>query len=274
MNSKILIDEMKLRNFSDKTMKTYLYYNDLFLKFIDKSPREVSGKDIKSYLLSLIQRKKSSSTVNLVHNALVFYYGKILRKNVAEIPFQKREKKNPGLATKKNIEDMLKVTKNKKHHLMISLLYASGVRVSELVNIKVEHIDFENRLLLVKQGKGNKDRVTLLSNLVIFQIKEYLKLRPYGSNYLFASSKGHISPRTVEEVIKIARRKAGIKTNITPHSLRHSFATHHIESGTRTEFIQKMLGHKDIRTTQIYEHLSTKNLLNLKSPHDEMKVII
>ena len=139
---------------------------------------------------------------------------------------------------------------------------------------KKYHIDFEKRLLMVKQGKGNKDRTTILSELVIFELKNYLKSRPYNSEYVFASHKGHISARTVEVVIKTARRKAKITKNITPHSLRHSFATHHMESGTRAEYIQKMLGHKDIRTTKIYERVSTKLLEGIRSPHDKMKVRI
>ncbi|PIR63093.1 MAG: integrase [Candidatus Pacebacteria bacterium CG10_big_fil_rev_8_21_14_0_10_40_26] len=272
MNTETLIDEMKLRNFSEKTVKAYLYYNNIFLKFIDKNPKEVSGKDIKLYLLYLIKRNKSSSTINLAHNALAFYYGKVLRKNMKEVPFQKREQKEREVPTQDEIIKLLEVTKNLKHRLMISLLYASGVRVSELVNIKQDHIDFERKLLTIKQGKGNKDRMTILSDLVIFEMKNYLRTRPYHNDYVFASHDGHITTRTVEEVINAARRKAGITKNITPHSLRHSFATHHMESGTRAEYIQKMLGHKDIRTTKIYERVSTKLLEGIKSPHDKMKV--
>ncbi len=268
-----MIDEMSLRNFSLRTVKTYVYYNEVFLKFIDKKPQEVSEQDIKRYLLYQIKRGKSSSSVNLAHNSLNFYYKKIMKRKF-NIPFQKREQKEREVPTQHEILQLLEVTKNLKHRLMMSLLYASGVRVSELVKIKQNHIDFEKRLLMVKQGKGNKDRTTILSELVIFELKNYLKSRPYNSEYIFASHKGYISTRTVEVVIKTARRKAKITKNITPHSLRHSFATHHMESGTRAEYIQKMLGHKDIRTTKIYERVSTKLLEGIRSPHDKMKVRI
>jgi integrase/recombinase XerD len=263
-----LIEEMKLKNFSKKTMEIYLYYNQVFIKYIKKSPREVSGKDIRDYLLYLICKRKSSSTINLIHNALNFYYGNILKKSVKHIPFQKREHKVKQIASKNNIQKMIQVTKNQKHKLIISLLYASGVRRAELVKIKINDLDFGKKLLLVRQGKGNKDRYTILSDLVINQIHTYLMKRPYNSEYLFASQNGHITSSTVEQVIKQARIKAKIKNNLTPHSLRHSFTTHHMESGTKTEYIQEMLGHKDIRTTRGYEKISNRHLMKIKSPHD------
>jgi integrase/recombinase XerD len=267
---KTLKEEMFLRNFSERTVKLYLYYNQRFLNYVKKNPKEVSGKDIRQYLLLLIAKQKSSATVNLIHNALSFYYGKVLRKKVTEIPFQKREKKIKQIATKNDISKMIQVTKNPKHKLIISLLYASGVRRSELARLKISDIDFTQRLLLVRQGKGKKDRYTILSDKVIKEIHQYLIKRPYNNAYLFASHKNHITPSTIEQVIKLARKKAKIRTNITPHSLRHSFATHHMAQGTKTEYIQEMLGHNDIRTTRGYEDIKTHHLVNIRSPHDNI----
>jgi len=265
---KILIEEMKLKNFSPNTINIYLYYNQEFLHFCNKSPREVSHLDIREYLLHCIQKQYSSSTINLAHNALAFYYGRILRKRVGDIPYQKREQRIRVFASPEEIENMINALDNTKHKLIISLLYASGVRVSELVSLKIEDIDLQKRLLKVRQGKGNKDRHTILSKVVVELIRSYLSTRPYESNYLFASSDGHITPRTVEEVLKQACQKARITNPLTPHSLRHSFATHHMEQGTKTKYIQQMLGHKDIRTTRIYEHISTKHLEKIRSPQD------
>ncbi len=233
----ILIQEMKLRNFSSRTIDVYLYYNKQFLSFCHKSPREVSHKDIRVYILDLITKQHSSSTINLAHNALNFYYGKILRKSVGEIPFQKKEQRIKQLATSSEIQKMHSVLHNPKHKLIISLLYATGVRVSELVKIKLEDLDFGRKLLCVRQGKGKKDRYTILSDKVIEETKDYLNTRPYHSSYVFASHTGHISSRTVEEVICQACKKARINKNISPHSLRHSFTTHHMEAGTKTEYI-------------------------------------
>jgi len=266
----ILIEEMKLRNFSPRTREVYLYYNQEFLRFCHKSPREVSHLDLREYLLHLIEKQYSSSTINLVHNALSFYYGRILRKRVGDIPYQKREQRVRVFASPEEIEKMIEALDNPKHKVMISLLYASGVRVSELVTLKIEDIDLQKRLLKVCQGKGQKDRYTILSKTVVEQIRKYIHSRPYQSRYLFASSEGHVTIRTVEEVLKQARHKAKMTLHVTPHSLRHSFATHHMEQGTKTEYIQQMLGHKDIRTTRIYEHISTKHLENIKSPQDNL----
>ncbi len=262
-----MIEEMKLRNFSPQTQKVYLQYNQAFLRVVRKSPRDVSGQDIRNYLLHLIERQYSSSSINLAHNALNFYYGKLLHKKVHEIPFQKREEKHRLVPSKDEIENLCTTLNNPKHQLMISLLYASGVRVSELVKIKLQDIYFERKLLRVRQGKGGKDRYTILSARVIEQMKAYFQRRLYSSDYLFASRNGHLTIRTVEEVLKSAARRS--KTNkTTPHSLRHSFATHLMESHVRDAVIQKLLGHKDIKTTQIYASVATKHLQDIKSPHD------
>jgi integrase/recombinase XerD len=268
MTFEILLQEMKLRNFSSQTIKAYLYHNKVFLDFIKKSPREVSGKDIRRYLLCLIEKQKSSSSVNLVHNALAFYYGKVLRKKVTDIPFQKREQKIKVIASQDDIRNMLNATTNSKHKLLISFLYASGLRRSEVVKVKLRDIDFDQKVLLVRQGKGKKDRITILSNSLISEIKEYLKTRNEKIEYLFATRNKHMNPRTVEAIIKQACKKARITKNISPHSLRHSFTTHHMALGTKTEYIQEMLGHKDIRTTRGYERISKTHLLNIKHPHD------
>lgn len=144
------------------------------------------------------------------------------------------------------------------------------MRVSELVKIKLEDLDFQRKLLLIRCGKGQKDRYTILSNLVIQQIKEYLQKRPYQSDYLFASHDGHITPSTVEQVMKQARWKAHLQNKVTPHSLRHSFATHLMESGVQDKYLQKLLGHKDIKTTQIYAAAMTKHIQGIRSPHDNL----
>lgn len=264
-----LTQEMKLKNFSPRTIETYIQYNREFIRYIQKNPRDVSGQDIRHYLLHLIGKQYSSSTVNLAHNALNFYYGNILRKKISTIPFQKREQKMRSIPTKYDIQRMLDVTSNPKHKMIISLLYAAGIRCSELIKIKISDINFNERLLLIRQGKGAKDRYTILSENVIPQIKHYLKVRPYQSPYLFASQDGHISSRTVEIIVDRACQQARIR-NYSPHSLRHSFATHLMEQGTNLEYVQQMLGHKDIRTTRIYQHINPVHLQTIQSPHDNL----
>jgi integrase/recombinase XerD len=263
-----IIDECKLRNYSKRTITIYLHYNQKFLDFVNKKPQQVTHNDLRSFLLYLIGKGKSSSTVNLAHNALNFYYNIIMKRRFHKIAFQKREKKIMFVPTGEQIAKMIKVTKNQKHKLIISLLYATGVRVSELVNIKLIDIDFKNRLLKVDQGKGNKDRFTIISHFTMMQIEQYLPLRTYKSKFLFAGRDGHVSTRTVDAVIKLAKRKLGIKESISPHSLRRSFATHHMTNGTKDQYVQQMLGHKDIRTTRGYQYVTNGHLLKVKSPQD------
>lgn len=262
-----MIDEMKLRNYSPKTMKVYLMYNRHFLNFCRKAPQQVTTSDMRAYLLHLLGKQYSSSAVNLAHNAINFYYQQVMKRKFA-VPFQKREQIVLEDAAPEEIRQMLAATKNQKHRLLISLLYAAGVRVSEAVRVKLEHLHFEKKLLLVKQGKGKKDRYTILSEKIIQEIKSYLVQRPYQSSYLFASRDGHICEKTAEEIINQAKTKAGLSKNITPHTLRRSFATHHIGQNTRLEFIQSMMGHKDIRTTRGYQYITPTHLESVRSPHD------
>ncbi len=266
----ILIQEMKLRNFSSRTQEVYLYYNQNFLKYINRSPKEITQNEIKQYLLHLDEKQYSSSSINLAHNALSFYYGKILRKNIWTIPFQKREQKMREILTKDEIKQLINAPTNSKHQLFIGLLYATGVRVDELIHLKINDLNFNRKLLLVRQGKGKKDRYTLLSENIIKKIQEYLSNRKNESQYLFETPDGHITDRTAQQILKYAKNKAKIKKTVTPHILRHTFATHLMEANIKTEYIQQLLGHNDIRTTRIYECITTKHLETIQSPHDNL----
>ena len=263
-----LIEECKLRNYSQKTIEIYLRYNQEFLTFTHKKPQEITREDIRSYLLHCIEKQQSSSTINLAHNALNFYYCTILGRKFQDISFQKREQKVRSIPTKEEIQKMIYVTSNLKHKILIGLLYASGIRRSEAIKIQIADIDFDRKLLLIRQGKGAKYRYTILSGIIIHQIKEYFKNTIQHNSYLFSTPNGHITARTVEAIIHNAKHNAKITKHLSPHSLRHSFATHLMENGTKIEYIQQMLGHKDIRTTRIYQHISTSHLENIKSPHD------
>ena len=262
-----ITDECRLRNYSPKTVQAYQHHNKKFLQFCKKKPQQVTNQDIRMYLLYLDGKGSSTSQVNLAHNAINFYFRNVLKRNFSKIPFQKRENRVKEVLNQKEIKELIFHIKNKKHKLMISLLYATGIRVSELVNINLEHLDFGKKQLLVKQGKGQKDRHTILSDKVIYDIKNYLAETEI-TGYLFPAKKGHLSVRTVQEIIKQAAKKAKIINCATPHRLRHSFATHLYEGGTNFEVIQKLLGHKNIKTTQQYARVANKHLVGIKSPHD------
>ncbi len=193
----------------------------------------------------------------------------ILRRSFS-IPFQHREQKMREILTKEEIKALLDVTPNPKHQLLISFLYATGVRVAELIKIKLLDFDFARKLLLVRQGKGNKDRYTLLPEKIILEINAFLQSRQTKSEYLFATPTSHITVRTVQAILKQAKIKAKIMKPVTPHVLRHSFATHLMEANVKTEYIQQLLGHKDLRTTRIYEGITTKHLQTISSPYNSL----
>lgn len=266
----LLIEECTLRNYSKRTIELYLHYNEHFIKLCKKKPQQVTQKDIRWYLGVLIKWNRKPATVNLAHNALLFYYTQILKRKFYDIPFQKVPETVKDTLTSKEIKQLIEVTPNIKHKLMISMLYATGVRVSELINTKVEHIDFPRKLLLVKQGKGNKDRYTILSDNVVKEMRNYLNARANKSNYLFETPKGHVTDRTVQAVLKKARKKAKIQKRVTPHILRHSFATHLRDDKVQDSDIQKLLGHDDVRTTQEYASVALEHLRQIKNPHDEL----
>ena len=257
--------EMKLRNFSKETMEAYLYFNQKFSEFIKKSPKEVSQKDIEDYILFLYERNRSSATRHLATAALHFYYCNVLRRKF-NLTYPKREKKVQVVLTKEEIEKLIDVTNNSKHKLLIELIYSSGMRVSEAIKTKHKDILTNENLLLVRQGKGRKDRFTIISERFM---KDYMNVEKSGE-YIFytrLNPKKHISRRTAEKIMENAAKKAGVKKAF-PHKLRGSFATHLYENGTDIYTIQKLMGHSNSSTTQRYIANSARNIKHIKSPLD------
>ena len=265
--------ELKIRGFSRKTIKAYLHYNRKFLNFARKSPKEIANEDIKKYLEYLANRKVSNATLNLAINALKFYYTQVLkRKFFFDIKHPKKEKRLPVVLTKDEIKRMLEVTANLKHKLLMEIMYASGVRVSEIIKLKIKDIDLEEGIIRVNLGKGKKDRQTILSKRAIGDLKTYLQKRNDNNAYVFpgTQNKGHLSTRSVQKIVLQAAKLAGIKKDISCHGLRHSFATHLLEKGIDIRYIQKLLGHKRLETTQIYIKVSTQKLKEIGSPLDDL----
>ena len=263
----VLMQEMNLRGFSQSTVESYLYYVENFIRFIKKSPKEVNSSDIKTYLERLIKEGKSSSTLNTAYSALQFYFEKVLRRKFfVNIPRTKKAKKLPVVLTKEEVLQILGAVKNVKHKLILALMYSSGLRVSEVVDLKVCDLDLESRLLSVRQSKGNKDRTTVISDKVADVLKKYL-VNKDGKDLVFESDYGgKLTTRTVQNIFHDAIKKTDIKKDATCHSLRHSFATHLLETGTDIRYIQELLGHNSVQTTQIYTKVTNYGLKNIKSP--------
>lgn len=265
--------ELVTRKYSHKTVKSYLYFNRDFLKFSGKAASEINDGDIKDYILYLAEEKESATaTLNQAINALKFYYGNVLKKKfIYEVKRPRKDKKLPTVLSQEEVARVLTSLENLKHRTLLMLVYASDLRVSEVVKLRVPDIDSDRMLLNIKGAKGRKDRYTMLSHTALETINEYLeKYRPGTWLFEGARAERYLSIRTAQAIFEQAKDKAGIKKDISIHGLRHSFATHALENGTDLRYIQELLGHKSSKTTEIYTHVSTRNISRIRSPLDNL----
>ncbi|MFC1697800.1 tyrosine-type recombinase/integrase [Nanoarchaeota archaeon] len=252
-----LIDDLKLKGYSRKTIRTYTYYAEKFVE---------SGVGLEQFLLGLINFGKSRSTIRTAGFAIKFFLNREKQINFQDLPNIKINKKLPVILSKEEIDKIIKVCNNVKHRLIIMLLYSSGLRVSEVVNLKWEDVDFSRKTIHIKDAKGGKDRITLLSNKVK---RELLGFSIFRKGLVFKSNRnGRYSSRAVQAVVKNVAFKAGITKNVSPHSFRHSFATHLLEDGIDIRYIKELLGHSKIETTLIYTKVSGNTIRKIKSPFD------
>jgi site-specific recombinase XerD len=202
--------------------------------------------------------------------AIGFLFNDVLGKKITidDIPYQKKQKRLPKVFSKEKIKELISQIGNLKHKLIVELFYSSGLRLQELINLKREDIDFDRNLIYARKGKGAKDRVTLLSNLIREDLLKYYSYYEFDTKYLFEGRKGKYSKKSVSKILERFGKSVGI--HITPHMLRHSFATHLLEAGTDLKYIQKLLGHSDVKTTEIYTHVSNKGLAGIQSPLDNL----
>ena len=261
--------EMRLRGFSKRTSKTYLYYNSKFLDYVKKSPGDITEYDIKEFLSHKMSDNSSNGSINLIKSALKFYYSEILGRNLSLIKTPREQKKLPVVLSKKEIKDLLEKTENMKHRLLIELLYSTGLRLSECINLKYNDLDLDNKIGWVRKGKGNKDRIFIISELFKKDMIYYRE--EYGfdkDGFIFVVNGRKMSPRGIQHAIKISAERAGIEKDIHVHTLRHSFATHLLENGVDIRKIQQLLGHSNLQTTQIYTQVSSDEIKKIKSPLD------
>jgi site-specific recombinase XerD len=261
------------RKFSPRTTESYQKCLEVFFRGQTKSVNEITKKDVREFLEKLIEEGKAGGTIHVYLNALKFYFEEILGRNFRlNIEYCKRPLKLPEVLTKEETIQLLDSIKNPKHKLMISLLYGAGLRVSELINLKVGEINFDNKYGFVRHGKGNKDRIFILPEKIALQLQELIKTENLSSeDYLFLTNRSEkYSPRTIAEIIKTSCRILEIRRKIHPHTMRHSFATHLIQNGNSVNEVQALLGHKSPETTMVYVHLATPKLINVKSPLDNI----
>ena len=255
--------ELELRNYSRKTVAGYLSAVGLFLR----DARKLDEDAAKEHLRKLL---KSHAPSSVAHDAvaLQFFLRDILRLE-ASIPRPKREKKIPVILTPDEVRTLILSTGNPKHRLILKMLYGCGLRVSEIVDLKKACLDFGEGLIHVQLAKGKKDRFVKIPDSLSADLASFCGLTPESP--VFPSQRGgKLTTATIQAIVEKAARKAGIKKEVYPHLLRHSFATHLLEQGTDLRIIQKLLGHSDIKTTQIYTQISQASIKSVKSPLDSL----
>ncbi|NMH89778.1 tyrosine-type recombinase/integrase [Flavivirga sp. Y03] len=263
--------KLELKRYALNTCKIYI---SLFEKFInhypDKDILELSEQEIREYLRLLIQENKSNSYINQTINSIKFYYEVVMGmpNRFYSIERPRKEQKLPKVVSKEEILSMIANTNNIKHRCIVSLLYSAGLRRSELLELQLEDIDSKRMLIFIRHAKNNRDRYSLLSETVLKELRIYYK-KWKPKKYLFESPDGQkYSDKSVGAIVSRAATKANIKRRITPHMLRHSFATHLLESGTNLRYIQTLLGHGSTKTTEIYTQVAVNNFKLIKNPLD------
>lgn len=263
--------ECKRRRYSDRTVETYIYCINRFLKFSHKSLDKISKKDVRLFLEKLSEKGRAGNTMNTYHMAIRFLFEEVLDKRIwIDIKYSKVPEKLPVVLSKDEIRRLFEVIENPKHKLMIQLMYGAGLRVSELINLRIEDLELEKGFGWVRKGKGGKDRLFIIPESLKSEIRKFIGLKKMNEyDRLFTSQRGkkyHV--RSLQQIIKKARKKTRIMKNISCHTLRHSFATHLIEQGCSISEVQSLLGHKSPETTFTYVHTASPKLLKIKSPLD------
>jgi len=248
-----------------------------FFKFYSNiDPNELTDENVKEYILHLLKKKKISlSYQKQVISAIKFYFEKILRRETKKYYFEiprNKERKLPIVLSKEEVREIINCTNNLRHKTILSTIYSAGLRLSEVVNLKIADIDSERKLIYVRGGKGKKDRTTILSEELLLMLRDYFnKYKP--KVWLFeSSSQKQYSTISVQKVFYRTLKKTKIDKKVSVHSLRHSFATHLLEQGEDLRSIQKLLGHKSSNTTEIYTHITKQGMGMIKSPLDNLDI--
>lgn len=266
---------MEHKRYSPSTINTYIDAAKSFLMFTNPKPiKNITNDDVVRYVNEyIIKNGLSFSYQNQVVNAVKLFFREVVHSdlNVDKIERPRREYKLPNVLSKEDVKLILNAHTNVKHKTMLSLIYACGLRRSELLNLKLTDIDSKRGLLIIKQAKGRKDRITPISEKTIVMLREYYKMyKPKVWLFEGQNTGDQYSEKSLQNVLKQALEKAKIKKPVTLHWLRHSYATHLLEAGTDIRYIQELLGHKSSKTTEIYTHVSTNSLQKIKSPFDDL----
>jgi site-specific recombinase XerD len=259
--------ELKIKNYSPKTVKSYLYGLRLYFSFKGGNYKSLDPENIRNFLLKCEEKKISPQSRNLFLGAIKFYFQNVVKsREKIEISSAKKPKSLPVVLSRNEIEKIIQSLANIKHRLLLSLAYGAGLRVSEVIALRVQDLDFEELTVHIKQAKGQKDRISVLPEKLINDLKNQTAGK-IKDDFVFSSERGgRLTTRTAQKVFAKALKISDIKKSATFHSLRHSFATHLLENGVDVRYVQELLGHQNIRTTQIYTQVTNPKLKNIKSP--------
>jgi integrase/recombinase XerD len=267
-----MVNSMRLRGYSFRTQRVYIaHLRRLFRYCSTRGIEAIQHGDIYAYLLSLAQEEKSHAYIDQAVSAIKFFFVDTQGRLDLVVSFTrpKKERKLPDVLSIEEVRRLLHAIHNEKHRALLTIVYSSGLRVGEVVRLRTQDIDPDRKAIHIRQGKGKKDRYTLLSERAYALLQKYIRDENLY-HWLFpgAVPGEHITERTVQKVFEQARERAGITKPCSVHTLRHSFATHLLEAGTDLRYIQELLGHRSSKTTEIYTHVSIKDIRRIQSPLD------
>ncbi len=267
-------DILDQKRYSDSTKATYVnYFEDYIRYFIGRNLKEITSEEINNYILDLIRNKKiSASQQNQRINAIKFYYEKVLGYDKLHYNIERPRSTNtlPNVLSVSEVKKIIDNTRNIKHKCVLSLLYSAGLRRSELINLKLDSILSGQMQIKINNGKGKKDRYVGLSSHLLQLLRKYFHEYRPKEWLIEGQNQKQYSATSVLNVVKRSGKRAGISRRVTPHMLRHSFATHHLESGTDLRYIQEFLGHSSSKTTEVYTHVAKTDFSRFRNPLDTM----
>jgi len=272
-----MIDDLRVRNYAPRTEKTYVEQVARFARYFGVSPERLGAEEVRQYQLHLVEKGASWSLFNQAVCALRFLYKVTLGCPwaVEQIPFARKPRVLPCVLSVEEVGAVLCALRNAKHRAVLMTIYATGLRVSEVTRLRQKDVDSKRMVIRLRQGKGGKDRVVMLSPVLLEHLRSYRR-RERPSEWLFPGTEPEhpLSVSAVQRVCKHAARAAGVRKRVTPHVLRHSFATHMLESGADLRLIQTLLGHSSVRTTQLYTHVTADRIRATANPLDRLDLVI
>ncbi|MGH7410929.1 MAG: tyrosine-type recombinase/integrase [Candidatus Methylomirabilis sp.] len=267
-----MLEDLTLAGYSPSTVRIYLHYARSFAKHYMRSPAAMGKEEVRAYLLHLLDtRKLSHDTYRQAHAAIKFLYTVTLDRpvEVQTIPRHRRQRPLPDVLSGTEVQALLDAVRNPKYRVALMTIYAAGLRVSEACHLHVPDIDSKRRVIHVRLGKGAKDRYVMLSERLLGALREYWKIsRPHDVLFPGRYGRGHIDPSSVRATLACAASEISLKKKVTPHVLRHSFATHLLELGTSIRVVQALLGHAHIDATAGYTNVSSQHIQRVRSPFD------